>query len=139
MGSRWRVGCRGEDWGGFGHREKRRKRAKDFFWKVSKEREILSLFGLCSGFGLGGPRTEFLELGSWQDYPSWQGGRLVWLVEFSVTVKGACRLNTEGAWRDQWLKDNNKIYKYLHTISNCKSHKIFWTCLNFDCQIDCSK
>ena len=75
-----------------GHREKRRKRSKRDLWKFSKERGILSLVGLYSSFGLGGPRTEFLELGSWQDYPSWQGGRLVWSVEFSVTVKGLAGL-----------------------------------------------
>ena len=71
---------------------KRGGREQKIFGKVSKEREILSLVGLYSGFGLGGPRTEFLELGSWQDYPSWQGGRLVWSVEFSVTVKGLAGL-----------------------------------------------
>ena len=76
---------------------KEEEERKKFFGKVSKEREILSLVGMYSGFGLGGPITEFLELGNRRDYPSWQGGRLVWSVEFSITVKGACMLNTEGA------------------------------------------
>ena len=49
---------------------------------------IFSLVGLYSSFGIGAPRTEFLELGSQQDYPSWQGGILSWPVELFVMVKG---------------------------------------------------
>ena len=67
---------------------KRGGREQNIFGKVSKEREILSLVGLYLGFGLRDPRTNFFELGSRRDYLSWQGGRLVWPVDFSVTIKG---------------------------------------------------
>ena len=40
------------------------------------------LVGLYSGFGLEGPRNEFLELESQRDFPSWQGGKPICLVEF---------------------------------------------------------
>ena len=43
---------------------KRGGREQSIFGKVSKERDILSLVGLYLGFGLEGPRTEFMELGS---------------------------------------------------------------------------
>ena len=51
--------------------EKEEEEGANIILKFSKEREILSLVGLYLGFGLMGPRTKFLALGSWQDFPSW--------------------------------------------------------------------
>ena len=55
--------------------------------------ETIELVGLYSSFGLRGSRTQYLELGSWQDFPGWQGGGLVWVVEFSFGSLQVARTN----------------------------------------------
>ena len=49
----------------------------------SVQRELFVLFepvALYSGFGFRGPRTQFLELRSRLNFPSWQGGKPIWSI-----------------------------------------------------------
>ena len=59
---------------------------------------ILSTHWSVLKFWPWGPRTEFLELGSIQEFRGWQGGILVWVVEL---VLEACKEKPRTTMKDK--------------------------------------